>query len=159
MIEVTGTGQDNWVFDHVWPRLNVVLERVIEDVKEQVPEVRSLGHASKRPENRFGVSVDFYDKDSAADLVEHVGIIISCGTYIDSARDTLDFIRTRITCRSQVFEGSRERARSIVQGPVLEFVLGNDERVRHSLDQWVDATVSFLDRNTDVIIIELMSDN
>jgi hypothetical protein len=159
MIEVTGTGQDNWVFDHVWPRLNVVLERVIQDVKEHAPEVRVFGHASKRPQNRFGVSVDFY-KHTASDLVETVGIIVSCGTYITSARDTsLDFIRTRIACRSELFEGERENARSILQGPVLEFVLGDDDRVRHSLDQWVDATVTFLDRNTNVIIAELKSDD
>jgi hypothetical protein len=159
MIEVTGTGQDNWVFDHVWPRVNVVLEQVIQDVKEHAPETRVLGHASKRPQNRFGVSVDFY-KYAASDLVETVGIIVSCGTYVTSARDTsLDFIRTRITCRSELFEGERENAHSILQGPALEFALGNDERVRHSLDQWVDATVTFLDRNTNVIIVELMADN
>jgi hypothetical protein len=136
MIDVTGTAQGDWVFDHVWSRLNVVLEHVIQDVKEHAPEVRVLGHASKRPENRFGVSVDFY-KYAASDLVETVGIIVSCGTYVTSARDaSLDSIRTRITCRSELFEGERENARSILQGPVLEFVLGDDDHVRHSLDQW-----------------------
>lgn len=158
MVDVVDSGEANWVFDYIWPRIEHSLERSAVDVRARIPTVRFDASAVKRQGNRFGVAAEFSNDLYEDGPTEDVIIILNCGTFMELRSNYSISVKwERSVCRSQVGERIQGRSRTVVMGPSVEFRLDDKQRAKQTLDKWIDATAVFIDSNTELIVEELKS--
>jgi hypothetical protein len=76
-----------------------------------------------------------------------VGLYFNCGFCPVSLPDL-----QRIECRSYA---AKRDGHILENGPNVVLALGDDARIRHELDLWVDAAVRFIERSNGIVIDEL----
>jgi hypothetical protein len=140
--------QYNWLHDYIWPRLEPAVMELAGSVHEQNRNVNIAIEGDKSPSYPFSASVYFAKKTLWVIVQKDLAIYFDCGPWLATWSDS-----HQLACHSNI---SIERGKVIIaEGPIVMFDLGDESRIRHDVDIWIDATVKFVRQSGDLVEREL----